>query len=60
MYRCSRWLLHRGPHSFPTPVDTKTITRIGEILKNVYSEAIVEQQNLAAVAPKLFMKAKGV
>jgi predicted nucleic acid-binding Zn ribbon protein len=29
-------------------------------LKNVYSDAIVEQQNLAAVARKLFTKAKGV
>ncbi len=40
--------------------DTNTINRIGGILKNVYSDAIVEQQNLAAVARKLFTKAKGV
>ena len=40
--------------------DTNTINRIGGLLKNVYSEAIVEQQNLAAVARKLFTKAKGV
>lgn len=40
--------------------DTNTITRIGGILKNVYSDSIVEQQNLAAVARKLFTKAKGV
>lgn len=40
--------------------DANTITRIGGILKNVYSGAIVEQQNLAAVARKLFTKAKGV
>lgn len=40
--------------------DTNTLNRIGGILKNVYSAAIVEQQNLAAVARKLFTKAKGV
>jgi len=40
--------------------DQNTINRIGGILKNVYSDAIVEQQNLAAVARKLFTKAKGV
>ena len=40
--------------------DAATITRIGGILKNVYADAIVEQQNLAAVARKLFTKAKGV
>jgi len=40
--------------------DQDTINRIGGILKNVYSDAIVEQQNLAAVARKLFTKAKGV
>lgn len=40
--------------------DANTITRIGGILKNVYSDSIVEQQNLAAVARKLFTKAKGV
>jgi hypothetical protein len=40
--------------------DANTITRIGGILKNVYSESIVEQQNLASVARKLFTKAKGV
>jgi hypothetical protein len=40
--------------------DANTITRIGGILKNVYSDAIVEQQNLATVARKLFTKAKGV
>jgi hypothetical protein len=40
--------------------DQNTINRIGGLLKNVYSDAIVEQQNLAAVARKLFTKAKGV
>jgi len=40
--------------------DQNTINRIGGILKNVYSDAIVEQQNLASVARKLFTKAKGV
>ena len=40
--------------------DANTITRIGGILKNVYSDTIVEQQNMAAVARKLFTKAKGV
>jgi hypothetical protein len=40
--------------------DQNTINRIGGILKNVYADAIVEQQNLAAVARKLFTKAKGV
>ena len=40
--------------------DANTINRIGGILKVVYSDAIVEQQNLAAVARKLFTKAKGV
>lgn len=40
--------------------DANTIARIGGILKNVYSDAIVEQQNLATVARKLFTKAKGV
>lgn len=39
--------------------DANTITRIGGILKNVYSDAIVEQQNLAAVIRKRFTKAKG-
>lgn len=39
--------------------DTNTIGRIGGILKNVYSPAIVEQQNLAAVSRKLFTKADG-
>lgn len=39
--------------------DQNTINRIGGLLKNVYSDAIVEQQNLAAVARKLFTKAKG-
>ena len=39
--------------------DQDTITRIGGILKNVYSDAIVEQQNLAAVIRKRFTKAKG-
>ena len=43
-----------------TLADQNTINRIGGILKNVYSDAIVEQQNLAAVARKLFTKAKGV
>ena len=37
--------------------DTNTITRIGGILKNVYSDAIVEQQNLSAVIRKRFTKA---
>ena len=40
--------------------DQNTINRIGGLLKNVYSDAIIEQQNLAAVARKLFTKAKGV
>ncbi len=40
--------------------DTQTIARIGGLLKNVYSDAIVEQQNLATVTRKLFTKAKGV
>lgn len=40
--------------------DTNTINRIGGLLKNVYSDVIVEQQNLAAVARKLFTKARGV
>lgn len=40
--------------------DAATINRIGGLLKNVYSDAIVEQQNLAAVTRKLFTKAKGV
>lgn len=40
--------------------DQDTITRIGGILKNVYSDSIVEQQNLAAVLRKRFTKAKGV
>ena len=40
--------------------DQNTINRIGGILKNVYADAIVEQQNLAAVARKRFTKAKGV
>lgn len=40
--------------------DQNTINRIGGLLKNVYADAIVEQQNLAAVARKLFTKAKGV
>lgn len=40
--------------------DADTITRIGGILKNVYSDTIIEQQNMAAVARKLFTKAKGV
>jgi hypothetical protein len=40
--------------------DQNTIARVGGILKNVYSDMIVEQQNLAAVARKLFTKAKGV
>lgn len=39
--------------------DANTITRIGGILKNVYSDSIVEQQNLAAVIRKRFSKAKG-
>lgn len=39
--------------------DANTITRIGGILKNVYSDSIVEQQNLAAVIRKRFTKAKG-
>ena len=39
--------------------DQDTINRIGGILKNVYSDAIVEQQNLATVARKRFTKAKG-
>ena len=39
--------------------DANTITRIGGLLKNVYSDSIVEQQNLAAVARKRFSKAKG-
>ncbi len=40
--------------------DQNTINRIGGLLKTVYSDGIVEQQNLAAVARKLFSKAKGV
>lgn len=40
--------------------DQNTITRIGGLLKNVYSDSIVEQQNLAAVVRKRFSKAKGV
>ena len=40
--------------------DANTITRIGGILKNVYSDSIEEQQNLAAVIRKRFTKAKGV
>lgn len=39
--------------------DANTIARIGGILKNVYSDAIVEQQNLAPVIRKRFTKAKG-
>jgi hypothetical protein len=49
----------RAERIFPM-ADAGTITRIGGILKNVYSDTIVEQQNLAAVARKLFTKAKGV
>lgn len=40
--------------------DANTIARIGGILKNSYSDSIVEQQNLTPVARKLFHKAKGV
>jgi hypothetical protein len=39
--------------------DANTIARIGGLLKNVYSDSIVEQQNLAAVIRKRFTKAKG-
>lgn len=39
--------------------DANTITRIGGLLKNVYSDSIEEQQNLAAVVRKRFSKAKG-
>lgn len=39
--------------------DANTIARIGGILKNVYSDAIVEQQNLAPVIRRRFTKAKG-
>lgn len=40
--------------------DAATIGRVGGILKNVYGGQIVEQQNLAVVARKLFTKATGV
>ncbi len=39
--------------------DQDTINRIGGILKTVYGDAIIEQQNLAAVIRKDFTKAKG-
>lgn len=39
--------------------DANTISRIGGILKTVYQDGIVEQQNLAAVTRKKFSKAKG-
>lgn len=39
--------------------DANTIGRIGGLLKNVYSPAIEEQQNLAAIIRKRFSKAKG-
>jgi hypothetical protein len=40
--------------------DANTITRIGGILKNTYSDMIVEQQNLLAALRKKFTKAQGV
>jgi hypothetical protein len=40
--------------------DANTIARIGGILKNVYGDSIVEQQNLKAVIRKKFTKAKAV
>jgi hypothetical protein len=49
-----------GRKGFFQMADAGTISRIGGILKNVYSDTIVEQQNMAAVARKLFTKAKGV
>lgn len=39
--------------------DQDTITRIGGLLKTVYGDAIIEQQNKAAVIRKKFTKAKG-
>jgi hypothetical protein len=49
--------LYAGP--LDLCADQNTINRIGGLLKNVYSDSIVEQQNLAAVIRKRFSKAKG-
>lgn len=57
-------VLERVSHDYSGPwalcADANTIARIGGLLKTVYSDAIVENQNLAAVIRKRFSKAKGV
>jgi hypothetical protein len=40
--------------------DTQTIGRIGEMLKNIYKDGVVEIQNQSAVIRKKFKKAKAV
>jgi hypothetical protein len=40
--------------------DTQTIGRIGEMLKNVYADGVVQLQNQATVIRKKFKKAKAV